>query len=169
MSMPPVAPSPEQLERSQRKQAVLNDLVSAKAEHARIYGELVDRQRKEHRIWEDEKQALEAYATAMAKTADVMRAELVQLRAKFHAAMQATGHVPGSEGEAAADDTGMQNLKREISRLKETLDRVDQQLSEVLSVPQIQLHTSMLHGFICSSRSAAMSQHECVVIETQQG
>jgi hypothetical protein len=141
MSAPPIAtpshisdvsPSAEQLDRLHRKEAVQNDLILAKAELARIDGVLSERQRKEHRIWEDEKQALEAYAMAMSQTADVMRAELAKLRAKTHAAMQATGHVPGSESVTAADDTGIKKLKQEILRLKDTLQGVEQQLSEVL-------------------------------------
>ena len=68
----------------------------------------------------------------MSQTADVMRAELTELRAKTHAAMEATGHVPGATSATeAASDEGVQALEAEIARLKASLLQLDKQLAEV--------------------------------------
>ena len=73
---------------------------------------------------------------AMAQTADVMRTELEDLRAKMHAAMQATGHVPGKGTcEGASDrEEGIEKLKSELQRLQGTVASLGKQMAEVLTV-----------------------------------
>ena len=120
--------------RRERKAAVQAHLVAAKAELVRVDAELAARQRRERRSWEDEEPALDAYATAMAQTADVMRSELAKLREKTHAAMRATGHVPGGGADAGADDTAIAALQKEIARLRDSVQNLDSQLAEVRAV-----------------------------------
>lgn len=121
--------------RRERKAAVQADLVAAKAELVRIDAELAERRRRERRVWEDEEPALDAYATAMAQTADVMRGELAKLREKTHAAMRATGHVPGGGADVGSDDTAIAGLQEEIARLRGSVQNLDKQLAEVRGGP----------------------------------
>jgi hypothetical protein len=72
------------------------------------------------------------YTTAMSQTADMMRTELNALRSKMHAAMDATGHVPGKGTEAReSGDVDIEKIKTEIARLKASVVELDKQLAEV--------------------------------------
>jgi hypothetical protein len=107
---------------------------------------------------------VQVYTLAMAQTADVMRTELAELRAKMHAAMHATGHVPTRGGGAAAPPAScteaaqIDKLKAEIQRLNETVVGLDRQLAEARC--RVHAIAGTLVGFLHSGAvTAALGAH----------
>lgn len=122
-----------------RRDALRDTLEGAQRELAAVAAELAARQQRAQRAWGDEAPALQAYADSMVASSRVMREEMEATRAQMHAAMMATGHVPGSGGGSSSGSGGgdaqVAALAAEVDRLVAAIESTDRQQAQVRRPP----------------------------------
>lgn len=87
---------------------------------------------------------MQVYATAMAQTADVMKAELEKLRSDLYAAFQTAEQRGPGYNPQNADAAAVKELVVEVERLVQHMDNIDKQMAEVWHPRSVNGHILLL-------------------------